>query len=93
VIDYPPWLAEVVPALLSGSVPKSIADSGFIAYPAHTLDLSIVLPAFMIAGVSLYLRRPAGYELAPVMMFFAVVMDLAQAGASPSTTPSARAGR
>jgi hypothetical protein len=57
VIYYPPWLAEVVPALLSGSVPKSIADSGLIANPVHTLDLSIVLPAFMITAVSLYLRR------------------------------------
>ncbi len=79
-VFYVLWLAEVVPALVGGRVPKSTIDAGLITNPVHVLDLSIVLPAFIIAGISLYRRGQLGLFLAPVMLMFGVVMDLALAG-------------
>ncbi len=80
VLFYALWLSEVVPALASGTVPKSTLEAGLITNPVHVLDLGIVLPAFIAAGIAIARRRPLGYWLGPMMLGFAVVMDLALAG-------------
>lgn len=77
---YALWLAEIVPALASGQMPTSAVENGLITNPVHVLDLGIVLPAFIIGGVGLILRRPFAYWLAPVMLAFGVVMDVALVG-------------
>jgi hypothetical protein len=46
----------------------------------QVLDIGIVLPAFIVGGVALVRRRPLGYWLVPVMLAFAVLMDLALIG-------------
>jgi len=80
VAFYALWLSDVVPALLSATTPKAIIDAGLITNPVHVLDLSIVLPAFLVAGISLYRRRALGYFLGPMLLAFGVIMDLALAG-------------
>jgi uncharacterized membrane protein len=71
------WLVEVVPATMAGAVPRTIVDSGLIANPVNVLDLSIVLPAMLLAGVALIKNRELGYRLAPPMLVFGVLMCLA----------------
>jgi hypothetical protein len=74
------WLAEIVPALLSGTPPPSLMEVGLITNPVQVLDIGIVLPAFIVGGVALARRRRLGYWLVPVMLAFAVLMDTALIG-------------
>jgi hypothetical protein len=74
------WLSEIVPALASGAVPRSAADIGFGTNPIHVLDLGVVLPAFVVGGVALMRRRPLGYWLAPTMLGFGTVLEIALVG-------------
>ncbi len=84
IVFYALWLSEVVPALASATVPKSVLDAGLITNPVHVLDLGIVLPAFIVGGVALLRRRTLGYWLAPVMLGFGSVMDIALAAMAVS---------
>jgi hypothetical protein len=62
------WLGEDVPAVLTGAAPEALARSGLMTNPVHVLDLSLFLPASILAGVLLRRRRAWGYVLAPVML-------------------------
>jgi hypothetical protein len=77
---YALWLSEVIPALASGEMPQSLAEVGLITNPVQVLDIGIVLPAFIVGGVALVRRRRLGYWLVPMMLAFAVLMDLALIG-------------
>jgi hypothetical protein len=74
------WLGEIVPALLEGRVPGSIGEAGVLTNPVYVMDLSVVLPLHVIAGVALLRRRPLGYVLAPAVLAFGVLMSLSIAG-------------
>lgn len=74
------WLAEIVPALVQGSVPRSVAEAGLLTNPVHVIDLSTVLPAHVAAGVLLLRRHRAGYAAVPVVLAFGVLMALSIAG-------------
>ena len=64
------WLSELVPALVSGRVPASLAEAGLWVNPIHVIDLSIVLPGFIVAGVAALGRREHGlFWLAPWLVF------------------------
>jgi hypothetical protein len=77
---YALWLAEILPALASGATLQSAADAGLITNPVQVLDLAAVLPAFIVGGVALVRRKPLGYWLAPAMLGFGIVMDIALIG-------------
>jgi hypothetical protein len=68
------WLAEIVPALARGTVPPSVAEAGVPTNPVHALDLSLVLPAHVAAGLLLLRRHPLGFVAAPVLLAFGVLM-------------------
>jgi hypothetical protein len=74
------WLREIIPALLSGQAPKSVRDAGLLTSPVHVLDLSIVLPGFVITAIMLLRRKPVAFILAPALMVFAILMTLSVAG-------------
>jgi hypothetical protein len=80
VAFYALWLSELIPALAAQVTPKSALDAGLITNPVQVLDVGIVLPAFMLSGIALFRRRPLGYWLAPMMLTFGVLMDLALVG-------------
>jgi len=77
---YALWLAEIVPALAAGRAPETLAEVGLITNPVQVLDVGIVLPAFVVGGVALLRGSRLGYWLVPVMLTFAVLMDLALIG-------------
>jgi hypothetical protein len=74
------WLSEIVPALLAGATPGSLADVGLITNPVQVLDIGIVLPAFIVGGIALVRQKALGYWLVPVMLTLGLVMDLALIG-------------
>lgn len=64
------WLGELVPALLSGEVPASLAEAGLEVNPVHVIDLSMVLPAFVLSGAAALRGREAGlFWLGPWLVF------------------------
>jgi hypothetical protein len=72
VLFYFTWLREVIPALLTGTVPQSVKDSGTPTNAVHVLDMSWILPALLITAVNLWRRRSLGYLLAGPMLSFIV---------------------
>lgn len=80
LLFYLLWFAEDLPAVLRGTAPPSLAEAGLCTNPVHVLDLSLVLPAMLIASVQLLRKKPSGYLLFPTLMVFSVVMAVAIAG-------------
>ncbi len=74
------WLSEDIPGVISGIAPKTITEAGLITNPVHILDLSIVLPAMVIASLQLLRKKPSGYLFFPIMMSFSIVMSVAIGG-------------
>lgn len=68
------WLAEDVPAILRGTTPQSLVETGLYTNPVHVLDLAFVLPAHVIAGWWLWRRHPDGELFAPIVLAFGVLM-------------------
>ena len=68
------WLAEDLPAVLRGTAPASLAETGLATNPVHVIDLSFVLPAHIVAGVALWQGRRLGAWAAPVLLAFGVPM-------------------
>ena len=68
------WLSELVPALLSGRVPASLTEAGLWVNPIHVIDLAVVLPGFIVAGIASLQRREHGlFWLAPWLVFSALM--------------------
>lgn len=68
------WLSELVPALLTGEVPGSLAEAGLRVNPIHVIDLSMVLPGFILSGVAALAGREHGaFWLAPWLVFSALM--------------------
>jgi hypothetical protein len=68
------WLAQLVPAAITGEPPAELRDTGLLTNPVHVLDLSMILPLHVLAGVLLIRRRPLGAPLAAVMLAFGALM-------------------
>lgn len=62
------WLSEIVPAIVTGNTPQALDEVGLVTNPVHVLDLSLLLPALIIAGHLLAKGRPLGYVLAPALL-------------------------
>jgi len=77
VLFYFIWLSEIIPAIMSNIIPKSILESGLLINPVHVLDLAICLPALLITGVALLKKRTIGFLMAPTMMIFCIFMSIA----------------
>ncbi len=68
------WLAELVPAVLTGQVPSSVLEARVWVNPIHVIDLSVVLPAFVLTGVAAIRGRGAGlFWLGPWLVFSALM--------------------
>ena len=64
------WLAELVPALVRGQTPASITEAGLWVNPIHVIDLSMVLPGFVLTGIAALRGRPFGlFWLGPWLVF------------------------
>ncbi|KAB7745460.1 hypothetical protein GA707_05910 [Nostocoides sp. F2B08] len=68
------WLGELVPALVTGSVPAGLTEAGLIVNPIHVIDLSVVLPGFIISGVAALQNRDYGLFWVAPWLTFSVLM-------------------
>ncbi|APW99603.1 hypothetical protein CHINAEXTREME_18315 [Halobiforma lacisalsi AJ5] len=71
------WLAEIVPATLEGTTPVSVAEAELPTSVIYSLDLGIVLPAFVLSAYWLRQRRAWGYAFTAVLLVKAATLGLA----------------
>jgi hypothetical protein len=62
------WLSDIVPSIVAGIPPTAIAGRGIPVEPSHVLDLGILLPASILAGILLLRRHPWGYLLGGICL-------------------------
>lgn len=74
---YFAWLSEVIPALVAGEVPQSVAQNGTPTNAVHVLDMAWILPAAILTAVWLWSGRAIGYVLAGVLLTFFGLLALA----------------
>lgn len=70
------WLSEIIPAIVQRTHPQSIEETGLFTNPVHVLDLSVVLPAIVLAGVLLLRGKRPGHLLAPSLLTFMLLMNI-----------------
>lgn len=68
------WLAEILPATFTGDTPQGIIDAGLVVNPVHSLDLSLVLPAFILTGVLILRNQKWGIIYAAPWLLFCFLM-------------------
>ncbi|WP_265109909.1 hypothetical protein [Halosolutus halophilus] len=71
------WLAEVLPATVAGTTPPSVAEAALPTSVVYSLDLGIVLPAFVLSAYWLQKRRAWGYAFTAVLLVKAATLGLA----------------
>lgn len=70
------WLSIILPPLMDGSVIPVQAEH-YTSLVVQGLDLGILLPAAVICGISLILRKTQGYLFAPVYLVFLSLLMIA----------------
>lgn len=76
VLFYVLWLAEIIPASIQNSPPKSLTETGLLTNGVHVLDLSVILPGIFITGIFLLKRISLGFVLTPIILTFFILMDI-----------------
>lgn len=59
------WLQRIVPPLVAGMIPKSVEH--YTTLIIQVLDLGIVIPAMLIAGILTLKKNPIGYFLSVLL--------------------------
>jgi hypothetical protein len=72
------WLIDIVGALLRGDVIEGLAT--YTTEVTYVLDLGLIVPAALLAGVLLLRRAPLGYPLAAVMLMLNALIGLVVIG-------------
>ena len=62
------WLRDIVPALLDGGTPGSLAGLRMITNPVEILDFTFSIPAALLAATLLWRGRPGGLPLAGLLL-------------------------
>lgn len=73
------WLSDIVPALLEGSVPESLAESDAPTNGVEVLDLALLLPTAGITAIWVRRAEPRGYLFAMGIVTYACLLGLAPA--------------
>jgi hypothetical protein len=64
------WLLDVLPAMLTGDVPRSLRGTTLPTNAVQVLDFGFTLPVCVVAGTWLMRRRPWGILLSGAMLVF-----------------------
>jgi hypothetical protein len=80
VLFYFMWLSEIIPSLAAGNIPQSIQQNGTPTNAVHVLDISWILPAFLITAFRLWRKQALGYTLAGGLLTYCVLLILAVLG-------------
>jgi hypothetical protein len=79
---YGLWLGEIITALAGDEVPQSVIDAGLPINPVHVLDLAVMLPALILAGVALRRRRAWAFLVAPALLVAVTLLGVGILAAS-----------
>ena len=71
------WLAEIVPAVVANTVPPSTVEAGIPVNVIQSLDLGVVVPAFLLTAYLLYRGRPWGYAFTGILLVKGTTLGLA----------------
>lgn len=58
ILFYALWLQDIIPALINNTVPLALQQCGLFTNPVHVIDLSFLLPGFLITAFLLKRRHP-----------------------------------
>lgn len=70
------WLSDIVHALVAGTAPAGLAETGLPVNFVHIEDLGFILPGMIITSALLWKRKTLGYLFAVPLMVFAAVMGV-----------------
>lgn len=68
------WLSEIIPALISSTIPASLINTGLWVSPVQVIDLAIVLPAMIITGIFLIKKNFLGRLFSGPWLMFSTLM-------------------
>jgi hypothetical protein len=67
------WLSDIIGGLLQGQVP---AIASYTTEVTYVIDLGVIAPAAILAGILLLRRSPAGYILSPILLVNLAIIGL-----------------
>jgi hypothetical protein len=70
------WLSDIVRALVAGTDPAGLAETGLPVNFVHVEDLGFILPGMIITSVLLWKRKALGYLFAVPLMVFAAIIGV-----------------
>ncbi len=70
------WLSGILPSILHNTTPKDLVEIGLATNPVHVLDLSALLPAFIITAILIIRKKALGLYVAPALLTFCLLMDI-----------------
>lgn len=76
LLFYGLWLSDIIPAIVSGTRPELLKETGLFTNPVHVLDIALLLPGMLICALLLYKKRPVAFFLAPVLLVFSIIMNI-----------------
>ena len=79
LLFYLIWLKDLVPPILQGTIPASVAKDSLQVNPVHVIDISFALPGLIVTALLLMRKRRLGYILAPMLLIFIVILTIALA--------------
>ena len=68
------WLADIVPSLLTGTLPPQLTETVSQSLVVQALDLGVVVPLCLLGGVLLLKRVSIGYLLAGLALVKAITL-------------------
>ena len=71
------WLADILPATLAGTTPESITAANLPTNVIYSLDLGVLVPAYVISAYWLSKRRAWGYVFTGVVLAKIATIGLA----------------
>ena len=71
------WFKDIIPAILTRTVPDDISAYHLLVNPVHVLDIAFMLPGLLITAFLLIKKQPIGLVLAPVLLVFIILLTLA----------------
>ncbi|MEE4197912.1 MAG: hypothetical protein V2I54_09715 [Bacteroidales bacterium] len=74
------WFKDLVPAILSNTVPDLVSDNDLLVNPVHVIDIAFALPGLIVVAFLLFKKHQLGYIFAPVGLVFTIILTIALIG-------------
>ena len=74
---YMLWLKDIIPAIMSNTIPKSVSDLNLLVNPVHVLDIAFALPGMIITAILIIRKNKIGFILTPVFLVFIIILAIA----------------